>query len=756
MLATRAVGEMGDRVLLVAADQRGSRPLEKLLRKADTEAFNPMFKTLMDAVPELAPNQYASHVLQSALASWADRLGEEADKQPSAAPLVALCQTLQDDGGWPALIHSPCGSHVVRAMILALGGYAPGQDTRDRAAVKAGLLPEKKYEVPAVVVECRRSVATVFVTLVREDDGVCLNAHASPVMQLLLRVLRDRGVRSLLSELATAIIGASSSGDMSSVDTCEGLLQSAPGSRTFEAVVETCSAETFASLFSKFFRPRLSALVKGEAGDFGAFLAQRVADGLRDEPQLMLALSEVDFTSCLKPEASQAQQTIAVKFCEACLRLRAGLKVCSAEVFRSLDLRESSEYHRVWPTILALEKTDSPAALLRPIKAPKAGENADNVPPPTVKGLPAAGPLLLGALLRFPADAVQQLNSGLPKFLENREVLVAMARGAKTARVLEGALAPHSALLPKLRARLARCFKGALGGLGPHPVGGWVCASLWRASLGDVTLRAAFAEELVAVEDALKAHNFAVWKVCGLHQAKVRKEEWTEQQDKASKSKRLFDSLLEDADPEAAKAAASARVRAAEDAADKEAARSDPLLASLLPADLVGAGADDEDAGLDRIQDEDAEPEEAYDAELDDLFSTKKEKRRKGVEVIRVPLATSSSRSTMNTSGLKTKPKVVDSALAEALQLISGKSSSTNVRKKAKKKKAAAAAQEASDEDASASEPEKVAEQAPTKKVKRLKKRRRSADTSEPKENAEQGSVNKVKRLKKRRRTSSA
>ena len=33
-MSTRALEEMGERLLLVAADQRGSKPLEKLIKKA--------------------------------------------------------------------------------------------------------------------------------------------------------------------------------------------------------------------------------------------------------------------------------------------------------------------------------------------------------------------------------------------------------------------------------------------------------------------------------------------------------------------------------------------------------------------------------------------------------------------------------------------------------------------------------------------------------------------------------------------------
>merc|ERR1740121_2315048 len=110
-----------------------------------------------------------------------------------------------------------------------------------------------------------------------------------------------------------------------------------------------------------------------------------------------------------------------------------------------------------------------------------------------------------------------------------------------------------------------------MGALGPHSVGGWVCAALWRSSLGDAALREAFAQELLAVEDALRTQNFAVWKVCGLHQAKVRREDWTQQQQKAGKAKKLFQELIDGGDPEAARAAARAREKAAEEAAEKAA-----------------------------------------------------------------------------------------------------------------------------------------------------------------------------------------
>ncbi|CAE8671417.1 unnamed protein product, partial [Polarella glacialis] len=107
MLASRALEEMGDRVLLVAADQRGSKPLEKLLRKAAPEAFAVAFSALIEALPDLAPNQYGSHVLEAGLASWAERLGLEEPFRPPAAPLVSLCSRLREDGGWPALVSDP-------------------------------------------------------------------------------------------------------------------------------------------------------------------------------------------------------------------------------------------------------------------------------------------------------------------------------------------------------------------------------------------------------------------------------------------------------------------------------------------------------------------------------------------------------------------------------------------------------------------------------------------------------------------------
>jgi hypothetical protein len=223
------------------------------------------------------------------------------------------------------------------------------------------------------------------------------------------------------------------------------------------------------------------------------------------------------------------------------------------------------------------------------LKLEKAETEHENKAPRVLRQLPASGPLLLGAFLRFPAETVQPLNAGLAKLLGSPHLSVflnAMAREAKTARVLEAALAPSSAVLPKLRAKLVRAFKGLLGSLAPHHIGGWVCASLWRASLSDTQTREAFAQELLAVEDRLRRENFAVWKVCGLNQAKLHGEVWQKQQEKAGKARRLFDSILLGADPELAKAAAVARQNAVEDE-DERRAREDPIVAGLLPAPEV-------------------------------------------------------------------------------------------------------------------------------------------------------------------------
>merc|ERR1712217_165428 len=232
-----------------------------------------------------------------------------------------------------------------------------------------------------------------------------------------------------------------------------------------------------------------------------------------------------------------------------------------------------------------------------------------------------------------------------------------------------------SALLPKLRLRLAKAFKGLLGRLGPHHVGGWVCAALWRSSFGDTALREAFAAELLEVEDALRANNFAVWKVCGLHQVKVRKEEWATQQQKAGKAKRLFNELIEGGDPEAAKAAAEARAKAAEDAAWKaseDAAKregeilSDPTIAALLPTSL----ANDDDVTADHNESEVSQSrllqmvnQRGSKTEQGGTKRKKKVMKKKGSKRQEVD--------TLDAPEESTKSAPVDTSLQETLKLIS-------------------------------------------------------------------------------------
>eukprot|EP00929_Paragymnodinium_shiwhaense_P065162 TRINITY_DN3269_c3_g1_i1.p1 TRINITY_DN3269_c3_g1~~TRINITY_DN3269_c3_g1_i1.p1 ORF type:complete len:844 (+),score=274.10 TRINITY_DN3269_c3_g1_i1:70-2601(+) len=704
MLASRAMEEIGDRVLLVAADQRGSKPLEQLLRKCGAEEFNAAFERLVEALPELAPNQYASHVLEAALVSWAERLGsEDPAKRPPAAGLVRVCKSLCEDGGWPALVDDSCASHTVRSLLLALGGYAPEPKGKGKAAARAGLLPKTKHEVPPEVADARRRVACSLIEILQKDDSFCLGKNASPVVQLLLRILRDRGDRALVAEAAAAVIGSAGKTAKLNVERCEALLRSAPGSRTLEAVVETGTAELISQLFFRFFSPRLQALIAGDEGEFGPFLAQRVADSLRDEAQLTLALQKLDFTVCLKKEATQAQQGVPVKFLEACLRLRAGLKEGAAAIFKGLGLTGWPDAG-FWPTLFALEPLAGPQDLLRAWKprgnpsrhseqgAEAAAEAAadEGQGRMVLKHLPAAGSQILGLLLRFPRETVKPLDQGIFKLMGDKSILPYLAREAKTSKVLEAALSPSSALSPKMRSLFSKAFRGMLGELGPDPTGGWLVAALWRASLGDKSLREEFAHELLAVEDELRTRNFAVWKVCGLHQAKVRSEEWAKQQDKAGKTKRLFGEIIEGGDAEAVKAAALRRAREAEDEATRK-ALADPLVASLMPqaGDTEDLADDAGDGGA-----EDQVPDGPADRRMDSLFSGQGSKRRR---LNRLAVAEAP---TVDTSGVKAAAKA-DSSLLEALQLIAGKAPEKMKKKRKKQTPAAkaAAADDDSDDD---------------------------------------------------------
>lgn len=640
LLSTRAVEEATaapDRLVSIASDQRGSKPLEKLIKKATPESFSTLFGMLMEAFANLATNQYASHVLETALRSWAERLDQEKESHPSCQPIILMCTQLNENSLWPSLATNPCSAHVLRALLMALGGYAH-EEGKEKLAARAGLLPQTKHEVPHEVVECRRKSAASLIKLIKQDSldsGLCLNPHASPIIQLLLRLLRDCGDRALLAEGCAAVVGAKvgKAGSRSlSIERCDALLASAAGSRVLEAALETAGADLFAELFSRYFRTRLGDLATAKSSEFGPFIAQKVADALREGPQLQLALTELDFVACLGNGSQNAQHMVVLKFLEASLRLRAALKQAAGGVFRALALHASSEYHRAWPTLLSLDASLDVSSLLesgeQAIKrdkrnpAEKAGDDEiagkskprgkakkgkaksldttdgslTNFKSNTDKGqeaktarsqdqtddfspeasgnsgsarlrrLPAAGAMLLTVLLRFPSETVAPVVSGLSKILR-KDLLLALALEQRTARVLEAALAPSSALGAHLRIKLAASFKGIVATLGPHHVGGWVCAALWRTSLGDSGLREAFAKELLEVEEKLRTDNFAVWKVCGLHQVKIHSGEWLQQQKKAGKVQALFADLIGGEGAESAKAAKMRKKRAAEDEA---------------------------------------------------------------------------------------------------------------------------------------------------------------------------------------------
>lgn len=729
LLMSRAVEELGSRILLVAADQRGSKILEKLLRKGGAEAFTQLFKPLVEATPELAPNQYGSHVLEAALASWAERLGSkpdmphQADKPPEGArgpppvePLVAMCKSLEEDGAWPALVDNACASHVVRSLLLALGGFSPDPQGKGKAAARAGLLPGRRHEVPLEVAELRRSVAGALVRLLREDPDLCLNAHASAAVQVLLRVLRDRGDRGLVADAVAAVVGASTVAGKPSAERCEALFRSAPGSRVLEVAVETASTEAYGALFTHVFRPRFQVLAAGIDGDFGPFLAQRIADGLREGPQLTLAVADLNFEVLLSAGSTPAQHAVVTKLLEASLRLNNAQKQLASEVFKALNLRSAAEHPRAWAALLLVDHSaEGPTALLAPAEKgwrKGAGKGSEEVGkksnvvdkaadgasaggmgerPLKLKPLPTAGPQLVSTLLRFSSEAVEPLNSGLPQLLASRQALRALALEPRTARVLEAALSPTSALLPSARLRLARAFRGLLGELGPHPVGGFVCGAVWKAALGEADLRQELAKELLEVKDILRTQNWAVWKVCGLYQAEVKQEEFAQKQRKAGKTKELFKEVLDGSNVEAAKAAAASSARKVEDFANREAeaqrravAKVDPMVASLL---CTPARADKEDEAEDAntaAPGAAAEGDGAAAREIDELFSAPKKRRKR--QVAEETNTDAASVQCVETAATGAAP-LADWDLAKAMDIIAGREAMTKREKRKQRKR---------------------------------------------------------------------
>lgn len=198
------------------------------------------------------------------------------------------------------------------------------------------------------------------------------------------------------------------------------------------------------------------------------------------------------------------------------------------------------------------------------------------------------------------------------------------------------------------------------------------------------------------------------------------KEEWSQQQEKAGKTKRLFDSLLEEGDPEAAKAAARAKARAAEDAADRDAhaereaqVLKDPLVAGLLPA--AGAGAEVDDENVD-VENEDG----GSDAELDELLGLKRRHAKRRNSKAAVSDTVEPSEGTVGSQPTATKAACKDSSLVEALQLIAGKAPA-KVRKK-RKQAAATAAADAASESQDEADADASTSLAPAKKKKKRRK----------------------------------
>ena len=81
---------------------------------------------------------------------------------------MVACKKLNDEASWYSLVTNASSAHVVRQLLMALGGYAQ-EEGKEKLAARAGLLPQTKHEVPEGVAESRRESAANLIKLIKDD-----------------------------------------------------------------------------------------------------------------------------------------------------------------------------------------------------------------------------------------------------------------------------------------------------------------------------------------------------------------------------------------------------------------------------------------------------------------------------------------------------------------------------------------------------------------------------------------------------------
>eukprot|EP00123_Amoebidium_parasiticum_P019017 comp24333_c1_seq1/m.46036 comp24333_c1_seq1/g.46036 ORF comp24333_c1_seq1/g.46036 comp24333_c1_seq1/m.46036 type:complete len:737 (-) comp24333_c1_seq1:628-2838(-) len=537
--------------LKLAQDQDCSAILERLLRSSNHTQVLCFFQRLSGRYGAMAPDRFASHVLQTILSLLpailaAQATSEQDDDSTSAEQLfLAMCNELSPE--WYRLSEDSYGSHIVRVVVgLASGGGLPSDLVRSKNS-RAFRIRGEETKAPTEEVEQEYDAPASFRPLL---DRICEaimgrnymiselgNPALSAVVQSLLMALskkRAKACRKLVMKLLNQPdVNAAELSTMDVQHIEQRLITDPIGSRLMEVILKVADVDILHRLYRECFRGKMVEFGKHPVANF---VVSHLLASTKTETEASLMIEEL--LESVETLLAHGHIIVVIKMVEACLLAPKLQKKVVNAIFKSFHINDPADQKEIIPLALRLTTLETYRGEDGTAAAGKA------------MALKLNGALLLQAIFKLDQNTINPVAISLLSL--GVEGVLALALHPIGAHVVEGFMKGNVDL--NMKKRLIKLLKGNYVKLAVDKNGSHTVDACWARS--DLKNKELIADELLAKEDELK-DSFYGRKVmfnCHFEHIKRKRDTWKDKEAANEKKKAMFADILQE-DPQPKKKA---------------------------------------------------------------------------------------------------------------------------------------------------------------------------------------------------------
>ncbi|KZV71404.1 ARM repeat-containing protein [Peniophora sp. CONT] len=571
MFLLAALQEMGGKERELATDPDCSTVLERMAHSMDDFVRRVFMDSLSGSYEQLSKHRFASHVIQTLLEVLTDTISRESraifpkvESQDDKGELRTATQLVLDIAeellpSLTALVLDPFGSHVLRALFMALCPTLFASEHSALRSKKSAAWKAKQGQFKSVFVsevdkvdkgKARQAtepagfsgMAHRVIERMREDmdanevRSLAANKSSSPVLQMAIRVEADLGMadepESLMDRVMVGLITQQHNDPSATPEASDylgTLLRDATASHLLECLIACAPPHTFPLLWRTYFVGSLARLAVHPVANFVVAKAlERV-----DTTQLLAAIDEM--AESWKKIRTQRPGVLRALIERAVALKDAEDAICEV-IYTVFELKTDEDRALLVPCVLRLQTPkEYHAALAASSQKPDAEADpshkryhkSSDADPSEPK---VAGALLLQSMLLLTSPRNDLVISSLEAL--SLPELTTLAQHPMSSRVLD-ALLTSPTVTPRAKRSLIQRFIGHYQVLVDDRVGSRVGDRLWASA--DPYLREKVARSLVPHESTLAGSFYGKFFARNLNLYLLRRkpDEWKEMQVKA-------------------------------------------------------------------------------------------------------------------------------------------------------------------------------------------------------------------------------